>query len=224
MKRSEINRLIDDGIRFLDEKGFSTPPFVYWTPEEWETKGSEYDEIRECMLGWDITDFGSGDFHNTGLLVITLRNGIEGSEDYFKKYAEKCLIVQQGQVTPMHFHYFKMEDIINRGGADLMVKLYNADREERLDSTPVTVYSDGRRYQVPAGTVIRLTPGESVTLPPYQYHKFWAEGGTALIMEVSRVNDDNIDNHFLDAPARFPEIEEDEPKRHLLFSEYPSAK
>ena len=82
---------------------------------------------------------------------------------------------------------------------------------------------DGRRFTVPAGSEIRLKPGESITLPPRQYHTFWAEGGTALVMEVSKVNDDNVDNHFLTAPGRFPTIEEDEEKAYLLFSEYPDA-
>ncbi|MDY3003081.1 MAG: D-lyxose/D-mannose family sugar isomerase [Christensenella hongkongensis] len=224
MKRSEINRKIRQGKAFLERMNFVVPPFVLWSPDEWKEKGHEYDEIRDCMLGWDITDFGTGDFDKTGLLVITLRNGIDGNPDYFKTYAEKCLIVQDGQVTPMHFHFFKMEDIINRGGADLMIKLYHATPERKLADTPVTAYVDGKRFQVPAGTVLRLKPGEGITLPPYQYHTFWAEGGTALIMEVSRVNDDNTDNHFLDAPARFPKIEEDEMPLHLLFSEYPDAK
>lgn len=223
MKRSYINKKIREGIAFLDSRQFVLPPFAYWTPEEWKTKGREYDEIRKCMLGWDITDFGTGDFEHTGLLVITIRNGIENSSEYFKAYAEKCLIVQEGQVTPMHFHYFKMEDIINRGGGELCIELYNSTEDEQLADTPVMAYVDGRRFTVPAGTVLRLKPGESITLPPYQYHKFWAEGGTALVMEVSKVNDDNVDNHFLTAPARFPEIEEDEEKAFLLFSEYPDA-
>ena len=203
---------------------YQAPPFVYWTPEEWAEKGGEYNEIRDCMLGWDITDFGTGNFDNTGLLVITLRNGIKNSEVYKKPYAEKCLIVQDNQVTPMHFHYYKTEDIINRGHSNVLIELYNSADDERLADTMVTVNVDGRKFQVAAGTVVCLKPGEGITLPPYLYHKFWADGGTALVVEVSTVNDDNIDNHFLTAPARFPEIVEDEPPQYLLFSEYPDAK
>lgn len=40
-----------------------------------ENKRKEYDEIRDNMLGWDITDFGLGDFEHTGFSLITLRNG-----------------------------------------------------------------------------------------------------------------------------------------------------
>jgi len=124
----------------------------------------------------------------------------------------------------MHFHYKKMEDIINRGGADLLIQLYNATEDAQLADTPVTAYVDGRRFVVGAGEIVRLKPGESISLPPYQYHTFWADGGPALVMEVSKVNDDHGDNHFLTAPARFPEIEEDVPAEYLLFSEYPQAK
>jgi len=224
MKRSYINEKIKQGIAFLVDMGYFVPPFLYWSEADWKQKGHEYDEIRECMLGWDITDFGWGDFDNTGLLVITIRNGIHENDEYDKPYCEKALIVQDKQVTPMHFHHFKMEDIINRGGADLMIELYNADDNNELANTPVLARVDGRRYEVPAGSIRRLKPGESITLPPRMYHTFWAEGNMALIGEVSKVNDDNVDNHFLEAPGRFPSIEEDAPKKYLLFSEYPAAK
>lgn len=223
MKRSFINKKIMEGIEFLKKMNFMLPPFACWTKEDWETKGSEYDEIRKCMLGWDITDFGMGDFDRTGLLVITLRNGIQNDKEYFKEYAEKCLIVQPGQVTPMHFHYYKMEDIINRGGADLVIELHNADENQNLADTPVQANIDGRRFAVKPGTQLRLKPGESITLAPGQYHSFWADGAIALIGEVSKVNDDHSDNHFLVAPARFPIIKEDETAKYLLFNEYPKA-
>ena len=224
MKRSYINQKISEGINFVQKMNFALPSFVYWTPEEWEIKGHEYDEIRKCMLGWDITDFGEGNFDKTGLLLITIRNGISGSSEYFKEYAEKILIVQENQVTPMHFHYFKMEDIINRGGGYLMIEVFGSTETEDLSGEPIEVFLDGKRLTVKAGTIVRLRPGESITLPPRQYHKFWADGGTILVGEVSKVNDDNTDNHFHTAPARFPEIEEDEPKKYLLFTEYPAAR
>ena len=63
--------------------------------------------------------------------------------------------------------------------------------------------------------------GESISLERGQYHTFWAEGGMCLIGEVSRVNDDNVDNRFYEKVGRFPEIEEDEPILYPLFSEYP---
>lgn len=223
MRRSEINKIMQDALDFMKGMKYNAPPFVYWTPKDWENKSSEYDEVRDCMLGWDITDFGSGDYHNCGLLMITMRNGVKQSDTYFKPYAEKVLIVEEGQVTPFHFHWSKMEDIINRGGGNLMVQLYNRTDDEKLADTPVLAMVDGRRFMVPAGTTLTIGPGESITLPPGQYHKFWAEGGRLFIVEVSSVNEDNTDNRFLDAPARFPEIEEDEEPLHLMFNEYPVA-
>ena len=226
MKRSEINRIIRENIGFLRERGFCMPPFAFWSPEDWKSKGHEYDEIRDNALGWDLTDYGSGDFSKTGLFLFTIRNGNQQRpEEYKKPYAEKIMIVDDGQVTPYHYHWYKMEDIINRGGGTLCVKMYNADENTDLldEESPVVIHTDGRVYEAPAGTVLRLEPGESVTLYQKQYHSFWAEGGKTLVGEVSQCNDDNADNRFLDNVGRFPEIEEDEPAEYLLCNEYGEA-
>ncbi len=223
MKRSQINQAIEGGLIFCERMNFHLPPFAHWSPEEWATKGHEYDEIRDNMLGWDCTDFALGKFPELGCLLFTIRNGNQKLDRYEKPYCEKLLLIGENQVTPYHFHFAKMEDIINRGGGELMIQVYNADEDEQLAQTPVQVNTDGRVYTVEAGTVIRLTPGESITLPPYLYHKFWAEGDTVLCGEVSMVNDDTIDNRFLDEVGRYPEIEEDEPARYLLCHEYPAS-
>ncbi len=224
MKRSQINRIIDESLEFCRRMNFHLPPFAVWSPEDWATRGHEYDEIRDNMLGWDIIDFGLGNFEELGCALFTIRNGNQQMDQYKKPYCEKLLIIGDEQVTPYHFHFSKMEDIINRGGGDLMVQVYNADENEQLADTPVEVNTDGHVYTVEAGTVIRLTPGESITLSPYQYHKFWGEGDTALCGEVSMVNDDMVDNRFLDELDRFAQVEEDEPARYLLCNEYPPAR
>ena len=226
MKRSEINRIIKDATSFIGKSQFALPPFANWSPEEWKSKGRECDEIRDNMLGWDITDFGLGRFHEIGLVLLTIRNGNMTKPAYKKEYAEKLLISQENQVCPMHFHWSKMEDIINRGGGVLMMKLYNSDPEDGLADTDVAISKDGVSLTVPAGAILELHAGESVTLPPRLYHSFWAkEGlGTVLIGEVSRINDDNTDNRFYEEVGRFPSIEEDEAPFRLLFSEYPTAK
>lgn len=222
MKRSEINRIMQDAVKFIGEHKFKMPPFVTWSMDEWKEKNAEYDEIKDNMLGWDITDFGSGDFHKIGLLMITIRNGNFHDPKYKKPYAEKLLISEEGQVTPYHFHWKKMEDIINRGGGLLVIKCYNSGPNGEMLDTPVTVYLDGRAFVVPAGERIEIHPGESITLPTGQYHSFWAEGGKCLIGEVSCTNDDNVDNRFYEAIGRFPTIEEDEAILYPLFSEYPN--
>ena len=221
MKRSELNRIMKSALSLAAEYRFALPPFVTWSMEEWRGKSHEYDEIKDNMLGWDITDFGSGDFHKVGLLMITLRNGNFNNPKYRKTYAEKLLISEVGQVTPCHCHWKKMEDIINRGGGVLVLKCYNSGAQREMLDTPVTVYKDGRAYEAAAGERIEVNVGESITLIPGQYHTFWAEKAACLIGEVSKTNDDNVDNHFYEPVGRFPNIEEDEPILYPLFSEYP---
>lgn len=225
MKRSEINAIISDALLFFEESRVYLPPFCHWTPEEWAGKGGEADEIRENALGWDITDFGGGKFSERGLLLITMRNGnLKNLAKYPKPYAEKFMVVRENQKTPMHFHRHKMEDIINRGGGDLIIKLYNSSKDEGLDNTDVHVTVDGVVHTFPAGYELRLTPGQSITLPQYLYHSFWGESGTVLVAEVSMCNDDDTDNRFLENIGRFPIIEEDEAPLRLLCKEYPAAK
>ncbi|MAE65894.1 MAG: D-lyxose/D-mannose family sugar isomerase [Phycisphaeraceae bacterium] len=223
MKRSEINHEIRDAQAFLDKHGFALPPFASWTPDHWKTVGSEADEIRSRALGWDVTDFGSGRFGEIGLTVFTIRNGRLDDDGNRKIYAEKILIVREDQVTPFHFHFSKTEDIINRGGGNLVVVLCNSDEKEELADTPVTVSCDGVTRTVPAGGKVVLGTGESITLVPGVYHEFKGEAGsgTVLVGEVSSVNDDAVDNRFLNELPRFPEIEEDETPLRLLCTEYP---
>lgn len=224
MKRSQINRLIEETMAWLEQRQVVLPPFARWTPEEWAKKDHSYDEIRANMLGWDVTDYGQGDFDRVGLLLFTIRNGNLQDSRYAKPYAEKLLVSREGQLSPNHFHWHKMEDIINRGGGDLMVQVWNATAEEELGKDDVTVRLDGHLTTVPAGTVLELHPGESITIPPRLYHAFWGRGGNVLAWEVSMVNDDNTDNRFYEPQARFTAIDEDEPARHLLCNEYPEAR
>ena len=225
MKRSEINRAIRMMEKLAGENGFCLPPFCNWSPEDWRNKGHEYDEIRDNMLGWDITDYGCGDWEKVGFALITLRNGNQNNPKYKKVYAEKLLMLKEGQHSPMHFHWNKSEDIINRGGGTLLLHIYNDDGEGGLADTDVLVNSDGRSYYVPAGTAVELNPGESITLWQHQYHDFdvLTGSGDVLIGEVSMCNDDNTDNRFYESVGRFPKIEEDEEPYRLLCFEYPSA-
>lgn len=223
MKRSEVNAIIREADAFIKKHQFHLPPFAYWSPQEWEGKGEEVQEIARHHLGWDITDFGTGDFANHGLVLFTIRNG--APENWQRRegklYAEKLLIVGVDQITPMHFHWAKMEDIINRGGGKLALQLYTSTPSEELDqSRPVRVQVDGAWRTVEPGGVVVLEPGESITLTPYLYHKFWGVESRVLVGEVSLVNDDNADNRFHRPLPRFPEIEEDEAPLYLLVNDY----
>ncbi len=226
MKRSEINSLITNAISFFEKQNFKLPPFAFWNQQEWNEKGTEYDEIIDNKLGWDITDFGSGNFKKTGLFLFTIRNGNQKLKKYIKPYAEKIMLVGENQVTPYHFHWNKMEDIINRGGGNLLVQLYNSTKDERFADTLVTIHSDGRTYDVKAGSIIRICPGESISLYKGQYHSFWGEEGhgTVMVGEVSQCNDDEIDNRFYDSVGRFPEIDEDETIKYLLCTDHDKFK
>ncbi|NMC11722.1 MAG: D-lyxose/D-mannose family sugar isomerase [Chloroflexi bacterium] len=220
MKRSRINELMLSAIEFIRGSGFRLPPFAYWSPDNWRDKGPEAMEIPQNDLGWDITDFGHGEFEKTGLILFTLRNGNHRDPES-KPYAEKIMVAEDNQETPMHFHWSKTEDIINRFGAKLAIELFMSTEDEALDTvTPVSVSIDGIRHEFKPGTVVELEPGESITLTPRLYHRFWGLGGRVLIGEVSAVNDDHDDNRFLLPQGRFPAVEEDEEPCHLLVGDY----
>lgn len=226
MKRSEINHHIRAAKELFDSIGFKLPAFAFFTPEEWQNLGEEADEIRDNSLGWDVTDYGRDNFLKMGLLLFTIRNGnYKKAKKYPKSYAEKIMIVLEGQLSPMHFHWKKREDIINRGGGNLQLRLFEAGNKEELSNSTFAVSIDGMRRNCQPGDIVTLTPGESICLEPYIYHEFYAEKGTGAVVigEVSDVNDDDNDNRFLDPIGRFPKIEEDEPPLHLLCNEYPRS-
>ena len=218
MKRSEINAIMREADKFMRERGFYLPPFAYWTPADWATKGAEAREIVDHQMGWDITDFGHGDYQKDGLFLFTVRNG--GPENVKamkgKLYCEKIMIVDVNQRTPMHFHWNKVEDIINRGGGKLVIKLYNSTPAGALADTDVTASLDGVQHVLQAGSTVVLNPGESITLTSGLYHEFWGAESRVLVGEVSLVNDDRTDNRFHEPVGRFPQIEEDEPPLYLL--------
>lgn len=221
MKRSEINELMREAVAFFRDHHFMLPPWAFYAPSKWQELGPEADEIRHNKLGWDITDFGQDNFFQKGLLLFTIRNGNYHNPQDQKTYAEKIMIVREEQITPMHLHQLKMEDIINRGGGNLCIQLYNATDDNQLAETSGSVSIDGIKNDFLPGEIITLTPGESVTLPQRLYHKFWGEAGkgAVLVGEVSQVNDDNTDNIFYEKCGRFPTIEADEPPLFLLCNE-----
>ncbi|HUX97267.1 MAG TPA: D-lyxose/D-mannose family sugar isomerase [Bacteroidales bacterium] len=221
MKRSEVNEIISVFRDFMKLHHFMLPEWASWSPEEWKGKYSICSEIADNKLGWDITDFGSGNFRKTGLCLFTIRNGNWDKKD--KMYCEKIMAADEEQETPMHFHWNKTEDIINRGGGNLVMELYNATETEGLSEENVEVSIDGVLITVKAGVPLILKPGQSICLRSGVYHRFYGEKehGRVLIGEVSMVNDDANDNRFLESIGRFPVIVEDVPPLHLLVNDYP---
>lgn len=221
MKRSEINGYIERALVIFSHSNYALPAWATFTPAEWKTKGASCNEIRDCALGWDITDFGKGNFEKEGLTLFTLRNGNPADAANGKTYCEKLMISYPGQITPMHFHWKKMEDIINRSGGKLAIQLWKATPDEKFSDESFEVKIDGVARTLKPGEIVRLSPGESICLTPYLYHKFWAEGEACVVGEVSKVNDDNNDNRFYEELGRFPEIIEDHPAKYCLCNEYP---
>lgn len=221
MKRSRVNEIIREGDAFIRSFGYVMPPFAYWSPEE--LQGRRPAGIVDARLGWDITDYGLGKYDELGLFLFTVRNG--RAEDLTRGsgmlYAEKIMISRKDQLSPMHRHVVKAEDIINRGGGKLVLELFMADEQGGIDRhREVEVATDGVVRRLPAGGLLKLDPGESVTLLPGVWHAFWGEGADVLIGEVSTVNDDLTDNVFAEPIGRFSQIEEDEAPLHLLVSDY----
>ena len=220
MKRSEINRLQREALALFAEYRFSLPPFARWSEADWRANS---DAARYCaahQMGWDLTDFGSGRFESRGLVIFCIRNGRQGVADE-RPYAEKLLVVRENQETPFHSHRVKMEDIIVRGGGNLMIEFYNRDAGDGKADTPVELMVDGMRKRLAPGEPISLAPGQSATITRNLLHRFYGEKGkgTVFVGEVSQVNDDFTDNYFLDKLGRFARIEEDEPKLYPLWNE-----
>ena len=221
MKRSHVNEILKEGDAFIRSFGYVMPPFAYLSPDE--MKAADHSIYVERGMGWDITDYGLGKFDELGLFLFTVRNGIAAdlSKGTGMLYAEKIMISRNEQLSPMHRHYLKAEDIINRGGGKLVLELFAPNEDGTINrEKDVTVPVDGRLVTLPAGGHLKLDPGESVTLLPGVWHAFWGEQGDVLIGEVSTVNDDNTDNWFEMEIGRFSTIEEDVAPDHLLVSDY----
>lgn len=221
MKRSTVNEIIRESDAFIRSFGYALPPFAYLSPQEFKSQRPE--GIINARLGWDITDYGKGKFDELGLFLFTVRNGHAADLDKGRGmlYAEKIMISRKHQISPMHRHVIKAEDIINRGGGKLVLELFMSDRDGGIDrEATVTVPCDGVERTLPPGGLLKLDQGESVTLLPGVWHAFWAEEKDVLIGEVSTVNDDRTDNIFAEPIDRFSRIEENEAPLHLLVSDY----
>jgi D-lyxose ketol-isomerase len=222
MKRSCINQHQRAALSLFADHRFALPPFVTWGAADWAAHPDAARFCRRHQMGWDITDFGSGRFASRGLVIVCLRNG-QQRQAASPPYAEKLLVVGEGQETPTHSHRIKMEDIIVRGGGNLIVEMHNPDPSGGLADTPVEVMVDGIKRRLDAGAPLRLRPGESVTVTRGLWHRFHGERGTGPVFvgEVSQVNDDLTDNAFHDPVGRFADIEDDEPALFPLWNELP---
>jgi len=191
MKRSEINRVYRQAQACFERNGWVLPP----------------------RPRWDITDLGLGKYSEVGLALVNL------TEEH--EYCEKLMYSRRNQVTPMHGHQKKKEDIICRNGA-LAIEVWAADPRQGDRGATFRLKRNGEYGVVSSGEVLHLTAGERVTLEPGIYHSFWADSDECVLGEVSTANDDHHDNFFVDPEiGRYPEIEEDEPALIRLLRELP---
>jgi D-lyxose ketol-isomerase len=171
-------------------------------------------------MGWDVTDFGKGEFEKKGITLFCIRNGIQGNNDD-KPYAEKLLFMKEGQEIPFHSHKVKLEDIINRGGGELVIEFLEIDSNRIEKNSKIKVLVDGETVSIAPREPLILRRGQSVTVERNIYHKFYSAEGSGMVMagEVSQVNDDNKDNYFLESVGRFSLVDEDEEAIHPLWNE-----
>lgn len=218
MKRSEINALLREAEGLF--AGLALPPWARWSPAEWAAHPEAARYCARRQMGWDVTDFGAGDFARRGLVLLCMRNGLVGHDDE-RSYAEKLLVVREGQEAPYHFHRFKMEDIIVRAGGNVVVQVFDTDENGAALDTPVDARVDAEIVRIGARAELVLRYGQSISLPPGVAHRLTAEPGhgTVVLGEVSRVNDDYTDNVFFDEVSRFPPVEEDAGVLYPLWSE-----
>jgi D-lyxose ketol-isomerase len=222
VRRSAIEAAVAEARAAFAAAGCRLPPFADWTAADWAARADGH--AARAGLGWDVTDYGRGDFAACGLTLFTLRNGrvADLAAGRGLVYAEKLLFVGDGQLAPMHRHVSKTEDIVVRGEGRLALEL-RPDAGGRPDrGRGVRVMTDGTWRETGADGLLMLGPGESVTLTPDVWHAFWAEGGPVVVGEVSSVNDDRTDNVFEDPIPRFPTIEEDVAARTPLVCDRPA--
>lgn len=191
MKRSEINRAIADAMLAFECHHWHLPP-----------------EPR-----WDVTGFGLGDFSKYGLTLVNLAE--------LPEYCEKIMFARQGQITPIHKHNAKQEDIICRIGT-LAIQLFAQDEKGECQPSNgiAKILLNGKPAEFVSGTILFLKSGERVTLKTGSFHQFWPVSEYCIIGEVSTYNDDTHDNIFTNKDVgRFEAIDEDEPALYRLVSD-----
>jgi len=135
MKRSQINKVIQDATYFFMANGWTLPP----NPK------------------WDVTDFGLNEFSKTGLVLINLAEEAE--------YCEKIMYARKNQTTPAHTHKKKKEDIICRTGKMAIQvwnghpeKAGSKEFSIKVNGAFIEVKS-GDTIRLQSGERVTLTPG-----------------------------------------------------------------
>jgi D-lyxose ketol-isomerase len=189
MKRSQINRTIEDAKAAFAAHHWHLPP-----------------EPR-----WDLTDFGLGEFRKYGLTLVNLAEEPE--------YCEKLMFAYRGQLTLAHTHAKKKEDIICRNGRLALRLWSGKPGGDtamgpvrvQVDGKPVELES-GAKIILESGSRITLVPGIYHEFWAESETCVIGEVSTAN-------DDANDNFFADDRIGRFPGIEEDEPATVKLVGE-----
>ncbi|MEJ7557667.1 MAG: D-lyxose/D-mannose family sugar isomerase [Pedobacter sp.] len=189
MKRSEINKVIQDADLFFNKNCWTLPP----NPK------------------WDVTDFGLGSFMQCGLVLVNLAEEEE--------YCEKLMYAVRAQVTPAHTHRKKKEDIICRTGAlvvqlwDQDPQIQKSEERLRIKiNGNIQTISSGEKITLQAGSRVTIEPGVWHEFYPDSDECIIGEVSTAN----DDLNDNFFSNQEI---GRYTEIVEDELRIVKLLSE-----
>ena len=144
MKRSEINQLITEGVVLFRKMGISLPPQAHWNLETWYEHRNLAEEMRKRSIGWDLTDFGSGDFSKIGMFNYTVSNGfidLTTSKPADQPYSNKVKIVKEGQAYPTYYAGFPT-DLRNK-----LTSLTNQARNNGLGMWQVDINANSVRIR-----------------------------------------------------------------------------
>lgn len=76
MLRSEINACIEHAKELYASISFKLPEWGHYSPADWSNDPDLAKWCRDHQMGWDVTDYGEGNFEKRGLILFCLRNGI----------------------------------------------------------------------------------------------------------------------------------------------------
>lgn len=181
MKRSEINKALNDAIACFKAAKWALPPHPRW----------------------DVTDHGLGQFDKVGIVLVNLAEQLE--------YCEKIIYIKMQQVIPMHAHGKKKEDIICRNGRlSIELWARHPERTAKgevfslhRNGEKIEVRS-GEPFILEAGERVTIVPGVYHAFWAESKDVIIGEVSTAN-------DDANDNFFVNPAIKRFPEIDEDEP-------------
>ena len=213
MLRSEINALIRDAEGYFKAERFRLPPFAFWTPDDWAKPDGDISEIVDCGLGWDITDFGLGEYHT--LRPPPLHDEKRPTREPEGGHREDLL--REGD-HPRPRPALPGPPPLDQGrGHHRAGGRHDGRRGAQRDAedgsfkadTQVSLSLDGVRRKVRVlAPPSSSTPGESVTLEPGCYHlgdRRLRPSGWDIHGEVSVVNGDVNHNRCGQPVGRFPD-------------------